>query len=71
MRPTYEQLKMEQFLRDRNTLTWKTKDGKEIPLSELSDEHLNAIIIIYERLHQRQMMFDEALESYFSNENNK
>ena len=33
MRPSYEQLKMEQFLRDRNTLIWRTKDGKEIPLS--------------------------------------
>ena len=70
MRPTYEQLLLEKFLRDRNTLTWKTKDGKEIPLSELSDEHLNAIIMLHERRHQRQMDLDDALASYFSNYKN-
>lgn len=70
MGPTYEQLLLEKFLRERNTLTWRTKDGKEIPLSELSDEHLNAIIICMERRQHKQMELDEALESYFSNYKN-
>lgn len=70
MRPTYEHLLLERFLRDRTTLTWKTKDGKEIPLSELSDEHLNAIIVCMERKQHRQMELDDALGSYFSNYKN-
>lgn len=68
MGPTYEQLLLEKFLRERNTLTWRTKDGKEIPLSELSDEHLNAIIICMERRQHKQMEFDEALESWSNEE---
>lgn len=68
MGPTYEQLLLEKFLRERNTLTWRTKDGKEIPLSELSDEHLNAIIICMERRQHKQMELDEALESWSNEE---
>lgn len=46
---TIEDLKLEQFLRNRNSgkLIWKTKEGKIIPLKELSDEHLTNILNVY------------------------
>lgn len=46
---TIEDLKLEQFLRNRNSgkLVWKTKEGKIIPLKELSDEHLTNILNVY------------------------
>ena len=46
---TIEDLRLEQFLRNRNSgkLVWKTKEGKIIPLKELSDEHLTNILNVY------------------------
>ena len=48
---TIEDLRLEQFLRNRNSgkLVWKTKEGKIIPLKELSDEHLTNILNVYSR----------------------
>ena len=42
-------IRLEQFLRNRNSgkLVWKTKEGKIIPLKELSDEHLTNILNVY------------------------
>ena len=44
-----DDIRLEQFLRSRNSgkLVWKTKEGKIIPLKELSDEHLNNILNVY------------------------
>lgn len=46
---TIEDLRLEQFLRNRNSgkLVWKTKEGRIIPLKELSDEHLTNILNVY------------------------
>lgn len=48
---TIEDLKLEQFLRNRNSekLVWKTKEGRIIPIKELSDEHLQNIIKVYSK----------------------
>lgn len=48
---TIEDLKLEQFLRNRNSgkLIWKTKEGRVIPLKELSDQHLTNILNAYSR----------------------
>ena len=48
---TIDDIRLEQFLRNRNSgkLIWKTKEGKIIPLKELSDEHLTNILNIYYR----------------------
>ena len=46
MKATIDDLRKEQWLRRRNTgeIKWITKDGKEIPINEMSDSHLeNAI----------------------------
>ena len=46
---TIDDIRLEQFLRNRNSgkLIWKTKEGKIIPLKELSDEHLTNILNVY------------------------
>ena len=46
---TIEDLRLEQFLRSRNSgkLVWKTKEGKIIPLKELSDKRLTNILNVY------------------------
>ena len=46
MLATYEELKFEKFLRDREKeiLVWKTKSNETIPIAKLSDEHLNNIL---------------------------
>ena len=46
-----DELRLEEFLRSRNSgkLVWKTKEGKIIPLKELSDEHLTNILNVYYR----------------------
>ena len=48
---TIEDLRLEQFLRNRNSgkLVWKTKEGRIIPLKEVSDEHLRNIIKVYSK----------------------
>ena len=48
---TIDDIRLEQFLRNRNSgkLIWKTKEGKIIPLKELSDKHLTNILNIYYR----------------------
>lgn len=48
---TIEDLRLEQFLRNRNSgkLVWKTKEGRIIPIKELSDEHLTNILNAYLR----------------------
>ena len=46
-----DELRLEQFLRNRNSgkLVWKTKEGRIIPLKELFDEHLTNILNVYYR----------------------
>ena len=41
---TLENLIFERNLRQRNSLYWTTKDGREIKLSDMSDQHLNNVI---------------------------
>lgn len=46
MLTTYEELRFEKFLRDREKgiLVWKTKTGDIIPITKLSDGHLDNIL---------------------------
>lgn len=56
MNATIEHLQWELYLRFRDKLTWRTKDGKEIPLSELSDEHLlNILRLIQQRREEKKI----------------
>lgn len=50
-----ENLEKELWLRLRNngTLTWRTKEGKDIPIKDMSDQHLiNAIRMIQRKSYE-------------------
>lgn len=52
MKANLEDLYREKWLRKRNAgeIKWKTKDGTEIPIKDMTDEHLdNAIKHLTER----------------------
>lgn len=68
MKANLNDLKLELWLRQRNRgeIIWDTKDGKEIPIGEMSDEHLiNAIkrlLKYYEKKKEIDDLNDLALE---------
>ena len=54
-------LKHELWLRRRNAgkITWKTKDGREIPINQMTDQHLINAIAMLEGL-------EAAKDAYYS-----
>lgn len=60
-----EVLKFEKLLRARNngSLMWTTRDGRQVPVKDMTDEHLNNSITMLERAQEHQEMLMEALSS--------
>ena len=61
---TEEDLKLEYWLRKRNSgrLIWRTKNGDEIPIKDLSDKHLVNILDMFDAKH------DYEIDKYKYNE---
>lgn len=61
-----QDLILEMWLRERNsgTLVWKTKNGDDIPLKNMSDEHIRRCINMLNRQEEEEIIFSEALSSF-------
>ena len=63
MKATIDDLRKEQWLRRRNAgeIKWITKDGKEIPINEMSDSHLeNAINCVIKAMEMQDIAAEYA-----------
>ena len=60
-RATADDLQKEYWLRQRKYIVWRTKDGKDIPIDKLTDEHLENILRILNRSPFEQTYIPEDL----------
>lgn len=60
---TLEILNLELFLRMRTKICWTTKEGKEIPIAQLSDKHLVNIINMIEAKEEEDAFWREVEEN--------
>lgn len=56
----YDDIRLELWLRERESgeMKWVTKDGKEIPIKDMTTDHLRNVIKMIDRL-------EEAKERYW------
>jgi len=52
--PTYDELLMEKYLRERDAgkIAWRTEDGKWVSIKDLDDQHLDNIINMLDRYRE-------------------
>lgn len=60
-RATADDLQKEYWLRQRKYIIWRTKDGKDIPIDKLTDEHLENILKMLNRSSFEQTYIPEDL----------
>ena len=63
---TIKDLKREAWLRmrEQRRIVWKTKDGNEIPIQDLSTKHLVNILIMEQKAELERQNYYDALESF-------
>ena len=56
-----EDLEKELWLREREELAWKTKDGKLIPLKEMTTEHIINAIAYFDKFYEmREVVLENS-----------
>ena len=61
-----EDLEKELWLRQREDYVWETKDGKQIPLKEMTIEHIiNAINYFGKVEHEREIVLENQHVLWF------
>lgn len=56
-----EDLEKELWLRQREDMIWETKDGKQIPLKEMTTEHIiNSIKYVYKHNTMRDIILGNS-----------
>lgn len=60
IKATLSDLRMEQWLRNRERFVWETKDGRKVRLCDMTDDHLANAIKKSEEYWSRRADFDNA-----------
>lgn len=55
---TLSDLRLELWLRKRDSLYWETREGKQIPLKQMSTEHIINALNYFSRVQEQKEIMD-------------